>query len=185
MAQSEPVFLKSKGVMVDIETLSTRADACITSIGAVKFTFADGIVDKFKVNIDPVSCKHFGLHLDPKTIEWWASQDKEARDGWMHNPEPIDLLSALNMFVDWWGTKKDLYFWCNGLSFDAPIMNFSFDKTKIKKPWGYHHEMDLRTVYSLLGVDYKSLRAASTEHVCHDSLADATAQALQLISLFK
>ena len=72
--------------VVDLETLSTHANACIVSIGVVKFTLQDGILEEFFVNVDPASCKEYGLHFDKDTIAWWKTQSKEARESWQKDP---------------------------------------------------------------------------------------------------
>lgn len=171
--------------MVDLETLSTRPNACIISIGACKFDFNGSIItDKFSVNVDPVSCKKLGLFLDPKTIDWWSKQSKEARQAWQVDPLPLP--EAIEKFHQWWGTEKRS-FWCNGLSFDAPIISSAYvaiGKTEGDKPWVYSDEMDLRTVYKMVGFDNKKARESSTVGVYHNALDDAIAQTMQLMELF-
>lgn len=178
-------FQKKKGVMIDIETLSTRTNACITSIGAVKFDLnGSKIFDKFKVNIDPKSCKDFGLHFGKSTIDWWSTQTKEARAGWQSNPVPLPL--AIQMFDEFWGNDKYL-FWCNGLSFDAPIMTNAYlaiGREEGIKPWTYREEMDLRTVYSLVGFNSYEARKKRSDVVYHDALDDAIFQTECLFELF-
>lgn len=178
-------FQKRKGVMVDIETFSTRPNACIISIGAVKFDFCGStILDKFKVNVDPASCKSLGLHIDKKTVEWWMEQPKEVRQGWMTNPQPLP--DALKAFEDWWGNERYM-FWCNGMSFDSPIISSAYcaiGKSEGDKPWKYADEMDLRTAYSLIGFSNRNSRKNDTENIYHDALGDAIAQATQLMEFF-
>ena len=48
-------------VMIDLETMSTRSNASICSIGAVKFE-GSTILDKFYCTIDLKSCKDGGLN---------------------------------------------------------------------------------------------------------------------------
>src|ERR1035437_5938474 len=106
-------------IMLDLETMSTRANAAIVSIGAVKFTFESGMTDEFLINVDPISCHKKGLHIDPSTIEWWKTQPKEAMDAWKQNPQDIIYaLEELNLFIG--STPKQLV-WCQGASFDFPI----------------------------------------------------------------
>ena len=64
----------SRHVVLDLETLSTRSNAAIVSIGAVAIENLE-VVDEFYVNVDPSTCKEAGLHIDPLTVEWWAEQD--------------------------------------------------------------------------------------------------------------
>jgi exodeoxyribonuclease VIII len=176
-------ILKNKFVMVDLETMSTRANAVILSIGAVKFTFEHGITDEFKVNIDPKSCKKHGLHIDKTTVDWWASQSKEARLSWQKDPDPISLPDAMDKFLDWWGTNKNLWFVCNGMSFDAPILSSALIAVDKRAPWKYRNELDLRTIYNLFGVSTESLK--THDGVYHDSLFDSKFQTHNLLKLFE
>jgi hypothetical protein len=176
-------FQKYIGVMVDLETLSTKSNACIVSIGACKFDFRESVIlDMFKVNIDPVSCKGYGLKIDKDTVNWWSKQSKEAIDSW--KIDPIDLKTALINFNHWWDdTEGKKYFWCNGMSFDSPILSNAYYATQIPKPWTYGREMDLRTTFSLIGFDLNAARRKS-ESTHHDSLQDAVEQTKYLLDFF-
>jgi hypothetical protein len=178
-------FLDKPNVMFDLETLGTRPGCVVTSIGAVKFGFSKGITDRFKVNISVEDCvKNHGMKIDKKTLDWWMTQPKEARDGWMHDPEPINLKDAVDLFVDWIGFDKSRFIWSHGASFDQPILSELFYATGVDKPWHYRQEMDSRTVFNMVGFVNSESRAKS-DLVHHDSVADAEAQALSLIKLFE
>jgi DNA polymerase III epsilon subunit-like protein len=65
--------------MLDLETLGTGNNACILSIGAVKFDpFGEGLQDdsRFEVFIDPQSCTDAGLVIDASTVMWWMHPDR-------------------------------------------------------------------------------------------------------------
>lgn len=174
-------FQKYTGVMVDLETLSTNVNAAIVSIGAVKFSYTMGIQSKFKVNISGKSCHDHGLHLCPNTIKWWSEQSKEAQDSWKVNPQSLE--DGLDLFLEWWGDEKDVWFYCNGLSFDAPILRSALDAIGKEQPWKYRHEMDLRTIYNMVGYD-RNKREKDTTLLYHDALADAEFQTKELLDLF-
>ena len=172
-------FQKRDGIMVDLETLSIQPTASIISIGACKFSFKDSkIIDTFKVNVDPASCKPLGMHFCPDTMAWWKSQPRELTKGVFGDPVPIS--EAISMLTEWW--NSDMMFWCNGLSFDAPILSNAYYQLDMKKPWVYWDEMDLRTAYSMVGFSNRKARANSKDH--HDALADALAQTKQLQEFF-
>ncbi len=173
-------FFDEVNVMIDLETLATRSDAAIVSIGAVKFQFTGGpILDEFKINVDAKLCKDAGLYIDKDTLEWWSKQSKEARMAWMKNP--VDITTALNEFRKWYGVKS-MHTWSHGASFDQPIMQFAYDKVlKEKTPWFYYHGMCTRTVFNMTGFDQRSMRVQEGNH--HDALEDAKAQAKYLIKV--
>lgn len=167
--------------MVDIETLSTRTDATITSIGACKFNFVSGITGTFKVNIDPKDSVKYGTHISTDTVEWWKKQPKEAVRGWTTNPQP--LKESLIEFRDWLGVSKQTL-WCKGLSFDFPIIGMSFSLIGEHKPWSHYQEMDLRTLFKVLNIDSAMREQSENDVTYHDALGDSIRQAKQLISLF-
>lgn len=173
-------FLKRDHVMVDTESLGIVPGCAIVSIGAVKFRFDTGITDEFYININAESSKKLGMIIDPDTIDWWSRQPSEARRAWMKNPtEPRE---AFEKFNDWFGNNKQM-FWCQGSSADAAWLTVYYDKLKIERPWKYWNEMDLRTVYTMIGVDNRALRAKDDD-IHHNALDDAKSQARHLISFF-
>jgi len=168
-------------IMIDLETLSTRPNAVILSIGAVKFTFEDGMGEEFLINVDPVSCIQKGLHVDQETVEWWKKQPKEARDSWKVNPQPLDV--ALNSLVEFIGNdvKKQLL-WCHGATFDFPIISSACDACGINWPTKYWNELCSRTVFTLLDIRNDKIR--KTQEGNHTALADAKSQTQTLIEAF-
>ena len=172
-------FQKRDGIMVDLETLSTRPYASIISIGACRFSFSGfKIIDTFKVNIDPASCKPLGMHFCPDTMAWWKSQPRELTKGVFNNQVPIS--EAISMLSDWW--VNDTMFWANGISFDSSILSNAYFQLNMKKPWDYWDEMDLRTVYHMVGFSNRKARAGKEGH--HDALEDAKEQTKQLLEFF-
>jgi len=172
-------FQKKKGIMLDLETLSTRYNAVVVSIGAVKFDLnGSKILDEFYVNIDPLSCKRLGCHIDSDTVEWWKSQPKETRQAWQVDPQ--DPVDALKKLTAWWDV--DSMFWCQGLSFDGPILSNLYQCAGIKKPWHYHSEMDLRTVFTMIG--HSNWKARQGAEGYHNALDDAKAQTKSLMEYF-
>ena len=95
-------------VMIDLETMSTRSNAAICSIGAVKFTIESGIIGTFYCTIEAQSCKNYGLHFSKETIEWWMRQNKEALKALTTNCIPLE--DALTKFKEWYG-EKSLFSW--------------------------------------------------------------------------
>jgi hypothetical protein len=62
--------------MVDLETLSTRFDAAVVSIGVAIFN-DDQVIDTVGWALDPKSVHG---HVDPGTVMWWMKQDEAARE---------------------------------------------------------------------------------------------------------
>lgn len=169
-------LLNKEFISIDLETLSTHQNASIVSIGAVKFTINEGLKEEFTINITPKSSVDFGLHLEKSTIEFWMKQPKEISDKWKENP--VSLPDALIAFNVWLGDCEKSLLLANGSVFDFGILRSSYEVTKIKRPWPYWAEIDLRTISILLDVKL-------SKGNYHTSLGDAKNQAQQFINLFK
>lgn len=79
----------SKDVMLDIETLSTRNDALVLSIGAVRFDCIgkDGpwlADERFFATPDLTEQLLMGRAVDQPTQKWWAKQPPEAQAHWIN-----------------------------------------------------------------------------------------------------
>lgn len=168
-------------VMIDLETLSTRANATILSIGATKFTLGEGIIDKFYCNVDAKSCKEVGLHVSNGAVEWWMQQSKAARDALLDNQ--ISITNALTQFTDWIGKDKVMT-WGNGASFDISIMESAYAAIGMPYPWRYSNIMCYRTVMNLMGLSNAKIRASEND-THHHALDDAISQTNTLIGILK
>lgn len=157
--------------MIDLETLGVSHEAVILSIGAAKFDPADPlsrIIDSFHVHIDPRSAQAYGLKIEADAVMWWVDPARaDARLALLAH-EQIDLRSALDGFVHWYGLES-LKTWSNGANFDIPIMQNALRVVGEPCPWKFWDERCFRTL--------KSLVSKSGEPAAHDALADAIAQA--------
>ena len=169
-------LLNKTWVSVDLETLSTKQNGVIVSIGAVKFTIKDGLGDEFSVNIDSQSSLEFGLNIELESLKWWSTQPVHIRKAWQIDKEPLP--DALTSFNNWLGACSKHLFLANGSVFDFGLLRSSYEATGISRPWAYWNEIDLRTIAILL--DVKLSKGNS-----HTALGDAKNQANQFISLFK
>ena len=169
-------------IMIDLETLSTRANATIVSIGAVKFNLQDGVLDTFYINVDAKSCKEFGLHVSKDTVKWWSEQKPEALKALMVDPKPLDV--ALEKFIEWIG-PKEIMIWGNGASFDVTILEEAMSAIGIKKyPWFHWNIMCFRTVMNLMGLRNSDIRKAEND-LHHHALDDAMSQTNTLLRILK
>jgi hypothetical protein len=170
-------LLNKTFVSFDLETLSTKQNGVIVSIGAVFFTIEGGLTKEFSVNIDSHSSLEYNLDIELETINWWAEQPINIRRTWQVNKQSLpDALNQFNTFladVDW----KTTFMLANGAVFDFGLIRSSYEATGIKRPWPHWVELDLRTIAVL--VDTR-LSKGNT----HSALEDAKNQAEQFISLF-
>lgn len=167
-----------RDVMIDLETLSTRPDAMIRSIGAVAFG-PDGLGDSFHAIIDPAD--NHG-HMDPETVAWWLGQCDAARQplSAFYEGERVFLPLALHRFRvflnDLGVSAGKLRVWGHGSSFDIPIIESAFRACGHLIPWGHRTARDTRTILELAEV-----RITTPDEAKHDALGDARAQALAVI----
>jgi exodeoxyribonuclease VIII len=161
-------------VMLDLETYSTRPNAAIASIGAVKWQ-GDEIVDTFYCTIDAATCKEAGLHFEKSTLEWWSKQSKEARSALLKDNLP--LADALTKFEVWFGPKS-LPTWGNGAGFDNVIMDCAYKALDRKRPWLPWEDRCYRTMKNMINVPIDK-----REGTYHNALDDALTQTKHLIKI--
>lgn len=179
---ASPTDSRQVHVMVDLETLSTKANATIVSIGAVKFTLGSDEQQDFYINVDAKSCKDRGLHIDKKTVEWWQKQKPEALKALM--VDPVDIEDALEAFTQFIGNDQ-VMIWGNGASFDVTILEEAYEACGISNyPWKHWNIMCFRTVMNLFGLKNSDIRAAEND-VHHHALDDAKSQANTLLKILK
>lgn len=157
-------------MMWDLETLSTAPNASIMSIGAVLFTFEDGITAEFKRNISLKTQYDLGLHVDPDTVAWWKSQPPEIFKGMREGT--VELESALTDLQAF--AKPTKYIWSNGSAFDTPIVESALRALGRRPFWKYWDAMCFRTIMNMTGTNFNQLSKARVGH--HDSLSDAKFQ---------
>lgn len=166
-------------IMLDIETLGTKPGCVILSIGAVEFNSKGEFGKDFEVIIDVDNSSAWGLKIEPRTVMWWMDQNENARKK-ISSPGH-DLNESLESFTrafDW----KNSQVWCNGASFDFPILDAAFNSIKRKKPWPYYNERCFRTIKGLLSKEVFDKLKVSPK-IPHSALEDAKAQALTLINI--
>lgn len=148
-------------VMLDIETMSTRLDALVLSIGAVEFTLhAAGP----KVHTRMLLVLHWqqqlllGRHVHQDTQRWWAQQTDEARAHWTHPsvpPLPVEAsLTELGQYLYTAGVarKGGSKLWANGAVFDVGVLEHLYAQLGSNQPpWYYSNVRDARTVYGVCG----------------------------------
>lgn len=169
-------------VMVDLETMSTRNNASIVSIGAVKFWLN---VDQdsfspdqlFHIAVDLASSQDAGLDIDAETVKWWMEQAKEAQSA-LYAGGTSDLKAALEMFSNWF--PKDAYIFGNGATFDNVILRSAYAATKLPYPAIYKQDMCYRTLCRMSDVE-----PLKFDGVKHNALHDAMAQTKHLMAILQ
>jgi DNA polymerase III epsilon subunit-like protein len=142
----------SHAISIDLETASTRANAAIASIGAVRFDpRGNWLGDTLHIHVSLRNCQHHGLAIDADTFIWWLMQGEDARvalfAGQTDAAPLITALEALGDFIENTGEAPEI--WVNGASFDLPILASAYRAADLRQPWRYWQERDLRTIKAL------------------------------------
>lgn len=166
-------------IMIDLETLDVLPTATILTLGAVKFDpFGDeSTMEKLYLRIDIDSCDKLGATVSPQTLDWWASQSKEAQEEAFNPDGRVDIADAMNQLYKFcWGAKR---VWSHGAAFDVPICEFYFRKLEKAIPWSFWEVRCTRTAFDL-GINPN--RATVT---AHNALADAVDQAMGVQKVYR
>jgi hypothetical protein len=169
-------------IMVDLETLSTKGNAAIISIGAIAFDPETGELGaELKVNVDGVSSQKAGGHVDAGTVAWWFAQSNEAR-AHLLEPKPVSLKDALELFRFYLSVavEADFYIWGNGATFDNTVLRSAFESVGLPIPWSFRRDMCYRTMRAT----FPEVPDVPRVGVFHDSLDDAKTQARHLCAIF-
>ena len=172
-----------KHIMIDVESLGTRSDAVILSLGAVKFDLdSDKIDDKaFYASISIDSNLELGRRIQEDTLLWWLKQEIAAQS--VFHEEKIVLPQALEDFSDWVGTD-DYEVWSNGADFDLPMVAHAYAQIQMETPWKFWASNCFRTYKKLPGA--KALASAVLfAGTKHNALADAVHQAQVVQAIHK
>ena len=171
-------------VMIDLETLSTKPNAAIVSIGAVFFDPKHGeLGETYYQTIDIETygeCS--GFDIDGSTLKWWMQQSDQARavfSGTMQcDLQPV--LRGFHAFLESHGSTADLKVWGNGAAFDNVILANAYQSTGWAAPWKFWNDRCYRTVKAL-----NPQIPFTREGVYHNALDDAVSQAKHLCQIFE
>ena len=167
--------------MVDLETLSTRCNAAILSIGAVRFDLEGNLGQLFYRIVDLDSNTSFQRHIDSKTMLWWMKQGKEAQDAVFQAPGTVSLDAGLKDFSSWLAGFEYGRIWCRGAAFDIPILESAYLAVGSSAPWPYYSVRCARTLEDTAPEVFKPPRRG----VRHNALDDAVYQAECVIKQMK
>lgn len=168
-------------IMLDLETLSTRMDAAILSIGAVRFTPAHVLDYTFYSAVTIDSNLESGRHVAGATLAWWVQQDGAAREAF-GDPQARHLNAALHALSIWIGgaagpDDEEVYLWGNGANFDISILESAYRNAQHIVPWNFRNVRCLRTIRALAGAETID---RPENPIAHHALEDARAQAVWL-----
>lgn len=168
-------------VMLDLETLSTRPNAVILTIGAVKFDPFSGEVntDKglyYRISVDEQIA--IDRHVMESTVEWWGKQAEEVREEALGEGDRVSLeefTAGLNRFLV--GVEN---IWAQGPVFDIAILENLYAQLSKPTPWQFWQIRDSRTLFQVHGDPRDKERAGA-----HNALIDCYYQAEGVQAIYK
>lgn len=170
---------KTDSIMIDMETMATRADAVILSIGAVKFQRETDYIDN---DAFYAICSIGGQekrHMSPDTLAWWVSQDAKAKSIFLA-PEKVSLGVALGQLKSWCDDDSRLL-WANGADFDIPLILHALDTHGFSPLVRYYNHRCYRTMKN----EYTMVPQPDFQGTAHNALMDAMHQAKHLQAIYK
>lgn len=164
-------------ISIDLETLSTRHDAAILSIGATQFDRNTGeIGDKFYREVCIDSAIENG-HVSGSTLSWWMQQSERARELFAETRWKLSLGGALNDLQVFVERRPAAKVWGNGATFDITILEQAYAKSGRSAPWEYWNIRDLRTLVDAAEANGFDKASIPFEGTAHNALDDAVHQA--------
>lgn len=173
--------------MIDIETLSTRPDACVIAIGMVAFDDKEVLAtDGFQIRE-----KDWNGHIDPQTVKWWMGQGEAAQAFSFRNPDAIDVDNAMLRFKAFAQQHCQEEVWANSPNFDLTILQSWWTRRggidhagSLHGSWplAFRNYRDTRTLWGLArkaGIDYSE--AFANAGTAHNPIDDAARQARAVI----
>lgn len=176
-------------VAIDCETLGTRWDAPILSIGAVAFDRKTGkLGQEFYQEIDFASACKSG-RVDGNTVAWWMSQNSQARQIFHSQNSKFALATALQSFTSWGrALPGQIQPWGNGIMADIAWLEHAYDvgTVGLREPWHFRNVRDMRTIVDIYWHVRKTdpWKQVDTSGVAHNALDDARNQARVIAHCF-
>ena len=137
-------------ISIDLETLGTRYDAPIISIGAAYFDPTTGDIGAtFYAEVDLPDALRHGT-ADASTIAWWMRQSDDARavfSGRQDKETLAYVLCKLHNFVR--AHCAAVRVWGNSATFDITILEHAFARCDLEAPWEFWNIRDMRTAVEI------------------------------------
>ena len=165
----------------DLETLGIDPNALILSIGAVRFDRKTGEMgEEFYRLIDLSDYLGSQGTVNVSTVVWWMQQNDQARaDVFGKDLQRVPMEQALSDF--WAFCHGAETFWQRG-DMDAQWLGNAYKRGDFPGlPWKFWQLRDQRT----LPVELGHLIERAERGTVHNALADAKAQAVEMIAIYQ
>jgi len=164
--------------MIDLETLSTKLNTVILTLGAVKFDpySKEEPFDPLYMRIDVDEQMASGRIVDDGALKFWSDQDPEIREEAIGLEGRISVAEALQQFHKWVLHSDTV--WANGSVFDIMILENWYAQNERFHPWEHWRIRDVRTMFNL------GIAPNMPKDDLHNALADSYHQATSIQHIF-
>lgn len=180
-------------MLIDLETLSLRDNARVTSIGAVLGVPSSRTYAEFESNINIDCVEQKDRHIDANTVKFWLEQSKEAQEALMSCPiSTYTTLLMFNSFIELGsetlGFEKDkLLVFGNGSDFDNRILLDLYQSVRniddlyarnLQVPFTFRQNNDARMFFNFIkllkeeGVEISRKEPAIKHHALSDAKSE-------------
>lgn len=166
--------------MLDIETLGTRPEAVILTLGAVKFN-PYNLIDPgpglyVRPDVDEQIAR--GREVRNDTMLWWMEQSDDVREEALGEEGRIsieEMYRELNRFLV--GVNN---IWCQGPMFDMVILENLYRQYGWPTPWQFWQIRDSRTLFGVHGDPRVKGKVG-----LHNALEDCVSQAVAVQQVYR
>jgi DNA polymerase III epsilon subunit-like protein len=166
---------------IDLETIDTRPQSTVLSLGAVKFNPFDESEPHsemyFKIQIDDQD--RLGRTASDDTIEWWTKQDPKIMEEAFDQEGAITVEEALKQ-ISKFVVGVDVL-WGQGYGFDYTIIEDMYRSLGKPIPYNFWQVRDSRTLFSVCKEDPRK----KIQNDLHNALADAYYQSKAIQMAYK
>lgn len=167
-------------IMLDLESLGTRPDCAILTLGAVKFDpyTVDSFGDSLYHRIDVDEQLALGREVQEDTLAWWGQQAQDVREEALSEEGRVSLETLyrdLNRFCV--GVTN---IWCQGPAFDIVILENIYRQQGWPTPWQFWQIRDSRTLFGVHGDPREKGKAG-----LHNALEDCISQAQGVQEIYR
>lgn len=181
---------------MDIETLSTRANAVVLSIGICFFDdetwqpFEEIVENGIEVFFDQKEQRFVNRQESASTLQWWTEQGEKAQR--CLNPKksihPREFYEVFDDFcqdrnVNINHVTKNVRWWVRGPHFDISIMDDMFADFNVTPPWKYYKVRDIRTWLECHGFEDNAKLPKPKTMIPHNALHDAAFDAYMMLQV--
>lgn len=175
----------TRAMMIDIETLDTKASSVVIQTACVIFDYNDkgqvSIIGEGNSFLNVGDQLKIGRTISEDTVKFWLSNsdnqgvlgDILSQGSKFEKGQLKDMVQdTLTLFKD---TPDVVEIWSQGPTFDIIILEDMCKQLGLQVPWKFYQVRDLRTVQKFVGDDAKSIKMKA-ENSNHNALDDCHSQ---------